>query len=111
MTEIKGTPDYFLIDQWESWIEDDHENDQLANIYVCGEIYWNEKRIRPALVRRLAQPHDITELHLEIRPAYLWDTGVVTEIRYSENIRKDRLYEKVKIYIGDLLMVTIDPAE
>ncbi|MGE5521011.1 MAG: hypothetical protein ACM3VS_13855 [Candidatus Dadabacteria bacterium] len=111
MTTIESTPDYFLIDQWESWIEEDHENDHKATLYVFGEIYWNEKRIRPALVRKLAQPHDVSQLDLEIRPSYLWDSGVITEIRYSESVRLDRKYTKVNIYIGDTFLVSLDPME
>jgi hypothetical protein len=98
-----------MIDLWEAWVDVQENSLKPYTLHVVGEIYWQNKIVKPALVK-LAESNDKV-LHLDLQPGILSDTGIIREIRYSEPVIYNNKYRQVVIHVGGQILTTIDQLE
>ena len=108
---LQPQTEHCLIDLWEAWVDVQEDGQDQFTLLVVGDIYWKEKNVKPALLKRPGQSNNCSELQLEICPGHAWQSGVVREVRYSELLLKPQQYEKVSVFLGDQLLTVIDNIE
>jgi hypothetical protein len=101
----------YLLDEWETWVEIQDQEDQPYTLYIVGDIFWPLPVIKPALVKKDGVKFAAGQLHLEIRPGIIWDDGPIEEVSYSEILSGPSQYEAVFIYAGEALLAHITQIE
>ena len=97
------------VDLWEAWIDLQTAANDVATLYVIGDVYTDDRFAQPYFIKREHPFPDV--LALEILPGITSDDGYVTEIMYTEELNNAAQYSSILIYVGNDLVTRIEDIE